>query len=201
MSVPLGVSRETRDRLEAYAELLRRWNSKINLVSKSTIDDLWTRHIADSAQIYALAPHTVRHWADLGSGGGFPGLVIAIMGAEHSSPLKVTLVESDSRKCAFLRTVIRETGANAAVLNERIEVLPELNADILSARALGSLDLLLSFAERHLAANGTAIFQKGVSWEKELVDAQSKWNFDHQLVKSKTETGPVIMKITGVTRA
>ncbi len=201
MSAPLDVSRETKDRLEAYAELLRKWNPKINLVSKSTIDDLWTRHIADSAQIYALAPHTVRHWADLGSGGGFPGLVIAIMGAEHGSPLKVTLVESDSRKCAFLRTVIRETRANATVLNERIEVLPELNADILSARALGSLDLLLSFAERHLAANGTAIFQKGVNWEKELADAQSKWNFDHQLVKSKTETGPVIMKITGVTRA
>jgi len=200
MSVTLDVSRETKARLEIYADLLRKWNPKINLVSKNTIDDLWNRHFVDSAQIYSLAPHPVEHWADLGSGGGFPGLVIAIMGADQKSPGKTTLVESDSRKCAFLRTVIRETGAFATVVNERIEVLPELNADIISARALGSLDLLLSFAERHLANNGTAIFPKGANWEKELAEAQSKWNFDYQLAKSKTETGPVIMKITGVAR-
>ncbi|SLN33344.1 Ribosomal RNA small subunit methyltransferase G [Roseovarius gaetbuli] len=200
MSVALNVSRETMDRLETYAELLRKWNPKINLVSKSTIDDLWSRHIMDSAQIYSLAPHTVGHWADLGSGGGFPGLVIAIMAADQNSPQKTTLVESDARKCAFLRTVIRETEANAVVLNERIETLPSLAADILSARALGSLELLLSFADRHLAKTGTAIFPKGASWEKELADAQSKWKFDYQLVKSETESGPVIMKITGVSR-
>jgi 16S rRNA (guanine527-N7)-methyltransferase len=200
MNVTLDVSRETKIRLEIYAELLRKWNPKINLVSKNTIDDLWTRHFIDSAQIYSLAPHPVKHWADLGSGGGFPGLVIAIMGADQKSPRKTTLVESDSRKCAFLRTVIRETGASATVVNERIEVLSELNADIVSARALGSLELLLSFAERHLARTGMAIFPKGAAWEKELVDAQSKWNFDYQLAKSKTETGPVIMKITGVAR-
>lgn len=200
MSVALNVSRETIDRLETYAELLRKWNPKINLVSKSTIYDLWSRHIMDSAQIYSLAPHTVGHWVDLGSGGGFPGLVIAIMAADQKSPQKTTLVESDARKCAFLRTVIRETEANAVVLNERIETLPSLAADILSARALGSLELLLSFADRHLAKTGTAIFPKGASWEKEMADAQSKWKFDYELVKSETESGPVIMKITGVSR-
>ena len=142
MSAALNVSRETKARLEIYAELLRKWNPKINLVSKGTIDDLWSRHIIDSAQIYALACHPIEHWIDLGSGGGFPGLVIAIMAADRGSPGKTTLVESDARKCAFLRTVIRETGANATVMNERIEVLPSLEADILSARALGSLELL-----------------------------------------------------------
>ena len=201
MSASSDVSRETKARLETYADLLRKWNPKINLVSKSTMDDLWSRHIIDSAQIYALAPHPIEHWVDLGSGGGFPGLVIAIMAADQGSPKKTTLVESDARKCAFLRTVIRETGVSATVMNERIEALPDLEADILSARALGSLKLLLSFADRHLATTGTAIFPKGANWEKELPDAQSKWNFDYQLVKSETESGPVIMKITGVARA
>ncbi|MDT8328090.1 MAG: 16S rRNA (guanine(527)-N(7))-methyltransferase RsmG [Roseovarius sp.] len=201
MNAGLDVSRETLDRLEIYADLLRKWNPKINLVSKNTIDDLWSRHILDSAQIFAHAPHPVDHWVDLGSGGGFPGLVIAIMGGELKSPLKTTLVESDARKCAFLSTVIRETGVHAKVLNHRIESLKPLHANILSARALGSLDLLLSFAERHLAPQGTCIFPKGASYEKELAEAQSKWNFGYQLAKSKTETGPVILKITGVSRA
>lgn len=201
MTVTLDVSRETKIRLEIYAELLRKWNTKINLVSKNTIEDLWTRHFLDSAQIFALAPHPVQHWVDLGSGGGFPGLVIAIMGADQASPQNTTLVESDSRKCAFLRTVIRETGANANVLNERIESIPTLSADFLSARALGKLELLLSYADRHLAKSGIALFPKGANWEKELAEAQSKWNFDYRLAKSKTECGPVILKITGVTRA
>ena len=102
----LDVSRETIERLKTYEALLRKWTQKINLVARSTLDDLWARHFVDSAQIYRLAPHPVGHWADLGSGGGFPGLVIAIMAMEHQSPARVTLVESDSRKCAFLRTVI-----------------------------------------------------------------------------------------------
>ncbi|WP_294612946.1 16S rRNA (guanine(527)-N(7))-methyltransferase RsmG [Roseovarius sp.] len=201
MNSALDVSRETKERLEVYAELLRKWNPKINLVSKATIEDLWWRHIEDSAQVYGLVPHPVDHWADIGSGGGFPGLVVAIIALERGSPQRTTLVESDSRKCAFLRTVIRETGANASVLNDRIEALPPMGVNVLSARALGSLDLLLSFAERHLGDGGTAIFPKGVNWEKELLEAQSKWNFKYELVKSKTESGPVIMKIAGVSRA
>jgi 16S rRNA (guanine527-N7)-methyltransferase len=117
----VNVSRETMDRLKTYAHLLEKWNPRINLVSKSTIPDLWTRHIADSAQVFALAPHPVSHWVDLGSGGGFPGLVIAIIANQGKSPLRVTLVESDARKSAFLRTVIRETGASARVINDRID--------------------------------------------------------------------------------
>lgn len=201
MSALSGVSRETLERLEIHAGLLRKWAPRINLVSRTTLDDLWTRHIEDSAQIYRLAPHPVGHWVDLGSGGGFPGLVVAVMGIANGSPARVTLVESDARKSAFLRTVIRETGAQCEVVTARIEDLQPLEADVISARALGSLDRLLGHAERHLRQGGVALFPKGASWQNELAEAQTRWKFDWQVDKSMTETGPVILTITGVSRA
>jgi 16S rRNA (guanine527-N7)-methyltransferase len=198
--LPFNVSRETLERLEHYVALLSKWNPHINLVSRSTLGSLWTRHIYDSAQIYDIAPHPVEYWVDLGAGGGFPGLVIAILAIERGSPNKVTLVESDVRKCAFLQTVIRETGAPAEVINDRIENSPALEADVLSARALADLPKLLAFADRHLSAEGTALFPKGASWQKELEASQSQWNFDSRIAKSKTEDGPAILAITGVSR-
>ena len=111
----LVVSRETMDRLNTYSELLKKWNPKINLVSRFTLDDLWSRHMLDSAQIFSLADNKPDHWIDLGSGGGFPGLVIAILAKELMPNLTVTLVESDQRKCAFLRTVSRETNLKTKV--------------------------------------------------------------------------------------
>ena len=117
----LTVSRETIDRLSIYANLLEKWNPRINLVSRSTLDDLWSRHIVDSAQLFELAPVTAKHWVDLGSGGGFPGLVIAILAKELRPELEVVLVESDQRKCAFLRTVSRETNCGAVVHSKRVE--------------------------------------------------------------------------------
>lgn len=197
----LNVSRETFERLKIYESLLHKWNPRINLVARSTLDSAWTRHILDSAQIYHLAPHPVAHWADLGSGGGFPGLVVAIMGMEAESPAAVTLVESDTRKCTFLRTVIRETGAPAKVINDRIENIDPLQANVLSARALADLTTLLGFADQHLSKTGMAIFPKGESWAKELSDAERAWSFSHRVAKSKTETGPVILTVTGVARA
>ncbi len=196
----LNVSRETMERLEIYAELLRKWNPRINLVSKGTIQELWTRHFLDSAQLADLAPSVSGYWVDVGSGGGFPGLVLAMLGLERGQPTHVTLVESDVRKSAFLRTVIRETGLPARVINDRIEAVPSLGADVLSARALADLTTLLAFAERHLLAGGTAIFPKGVQWQKELTEAQSKWNFTYQVDKSITQDGPVILSVTGVSR-
>ena len=196
----LDVSRETFERLEIYAGLLRKWNPKINLVAKSTLEDLWTRHIVDSAQIFGLVQHPIDHWVDLGSGAGFPGLVVAIMAMESGSPADVTLIESDARKCAFLRTVLRETGATAKVLTKRIEAAPSQNANILSARALADLSTLLEYAERHLVPSGTALFHKGATWKKELPDAQEKWKFDHRVVTSTTEEGPVVLSIAGVAR-
>jgi len=194
------VSRETMERLELYAELLRKWNPRINLVSKTTIQELWTRHFLDSAQLIEIAPRVSGYWVDLGSGGGFPGLVLSIIGQERGLPRHVTLVESDARKAAFLRTVIREADLPARVINDRIENIPGLGADVVSARALADLSSLIGYADQHLLPGGTAIFPKGVRWEKELADAQSKWNFAHRLDKSITEDGPVILSVTGVSR-
>ena len=120
---PYGVSRETRERLEVLAALLAKWNPKINLVAKGTVEAVWTRHIADSAQIYGLAPPEARSWIDLGSGGGFPGLVIGAMAAEKNPGLDLALVESDVRKCAFLSTAAGEMGLKIRVLPRRIEAV------------------------------------------------------------------------------
>jgi 16S rRNA (guanine527-N7)-methyltransferase len=195
------VSRETTERLRIYAALIEKWTPRINLVSRASLPHLQSRHFEDSAQLLALAPHPVAHWADLGSGGGFPGLVIAILAAGTASPARVTLVESDARKSAFLRTVIRETGLAATVVTERIETTAPLAADIVSARALADLATLLGFAERHLAPGGTALFPKGATWRDELAAAQSKWQFASRVDKSRTGPDAVILRITGVSRA
>jgi len=170
-------------------------------VAKSTLADTWTRHILDSAQIYQLQENPVDHWADLGSGGGFPGMVVAIIAAEKGTPNHVTLVESDTRKCTFLRTVARETGVKTNVISERIESCPPLDADVLSARALSDLTTLLTYADQHLSKTGEALFLKGASWRKEVEDAQRTLRFTHQVIRSKTDDGPAILRISGVSRA
>ena len=195
----LNVSRETLARLETYAALLQKWNPRINLVSRNSLADLWTRHIVDSVQVFRVGPET-DHWVDLGSGGGFPGLVVAILAAEEMPACRVTLIESDQRKSAFLRTVARETGVSCTVLSERIETAPPQQAGVLSARALADLNTLLSYAERHLAPGGTALFPKGVSWEKEVEEARVQWSFDLDPITSLTEPGAAILKVEGVSR-
>ena len=137
----LDVSRETFEKLKAFAELVRKWNPKINLVSKDSLNDLWSRHILDSVQIFELVPGPGK-WVDLGSGGGFPGIVISILNQEERN-FDVVMVESDQRKSAFLRTAIRELDLAAKVKTERIEELECLEADVLSARALADLTKLL----------------------------------------------------------
>lgn len=193
------VSRETTERLETYATLLRAWNPRINLVSRATLENAWTRHIVDSAQVFRLAPQR-GHWCDLGSGGGFPGLVCAILASELAPQLHFTLVESDQRKCAFLRSVLRETSVTAEVRAARIEALPSLGADILSARALADLSQLLIHAERHLSDDGLALFQKGRQWKKEVDNASKTWRFAMEAIKSETEDDAVILSISGVSR-
>jgi 16S rRNA (guanine527-N7)-methyltransferase len=197
----LNVSRETTARLDSYAALLAKWNPAINLVAKSTLPDLWTRHILDSAQLLDLAPKGARHWADLGSGGGFPGLVIAILAAEKAPTLRVTLVESDLRKATFLSTVVRECGLTTTVCAERIESLPPLRADVLTARALAPLDGLLAHAERHLAEGGIAIFPKGATHEAELASALEHWRFSVQKHPSRTDSDAVLLVIGDIARA
>ncbi len=195
----VNVSRETLERLDIYADLLERWTGKINLVSKGTLGELWTRHFLDSAQLLDLAPQG-KAWADLGSGGGFPGAVVAVIAAELRPRMRVTLVEADQRKAAFLRTILRETGVMGRVLASRIESLEPLGADILSARALASLDHLLGYAQRHLKPSGRALFMKGEKAEEEIAEALERWRFDCERYVSKTDKDAVILSIGDIER-
>ncbi|MHC0052037.1 16S rRNA (guanine(527)-N(7))-methyltransferase RsmG [Actibacterium sp. D379-3] len=194
----LNVSRETLERLKTYEALLKKWNPAINLVAKSTLAEAWTRHFIDSAQIFDCAPQDVRHWADLGSGGGFPGMVIAIMAAQRAPDMAVTLVESDQRKATFLRTVAREVGVAVNVIAARIEEVPPLGADVVSARALAPLSVLLGFAERHLTPDGRAIFLKGANHAHEITEALASWRFEVQKIPSRTDPQAVILSIGGL---
>lgn len=194
-----NVSRETLQRLDIYAELLRKWTSKINLVAASTLDSLWLRHFLDSAQAFGLAPEG-QHWVDLGSGGGFPGVVIAVMAQDMRPELRVTLVEADQRKATFLRNVLRETGAEGTVVARRVEEIEPLQASILSARALAPLEDLLLFSERHLAKDGCALFLKGKKAKKEVALALERWRFDCETHASKTDKDAVILKIGDIER-
>lgn len=193
------VSRETAARLADYAGLVRKWTQRINLIAPSTVATLEDRHIADSLQLVGCAPPAAAIWADLGSGAGFPGLVVAIAWAERPEPGNVILVESDRRKCAFLRAAIRELRlSNVEVLNDRIESLPPIGADVVSARALGQLDLLLGFARRHLAPDGVALFPKGRQVNDEIDAARRNWRFDLETIPSQTSAEATILRIRNI---
>lgn len=167
----LGVSRETAERLARHLDLLGRWQSRINLVGPATLADPWRRHVLDSAQLVRLIPPGTRTIVDLGSGAGFPGLVIAII-----TGLEVHLVESDRRKAAFLREAVRVTGASAMVHAARAEDLGPLAADVVTARACAPLDRLLGLARPWLEAGATGIFPKGREAGRELTEAARRWN-------------------------
>lgn len=196
----MDVSRETLERLNIYAELLVKWNPRINLVSKATLDNLWQRHFHDSAQLLKLCDRPADHWLDLGSGGGFPGLVIAAMMDHARAPRRVTLIESDTRKATFLRAVVREAGLNAQVLTTRIEDAPEQGADIVSARALAPLNTLFELAYRHMNPDAVCLFPKGARWRDEIEAVQAGWSFDYDAIKSETDEDAVILKIGGLVR-
>lgn len=194
----LDVSRETFERLSTYVALLEKWNPKINLVAKSTLDDVWNRHIVDSLQVLEASAGLRGHWLDIGTGGGLPGLVVALCKPDDIED--ITLMESDQRKSVFLRSVLRETQSRAKVIADRIETTAPQNADILSARALAPLPQLLEFAHRHLKPSGTALFSKGVTWEKELEAAREAFSFRCEAIKSSTQQGAVILRISEISR-
>jgi 16S rRNA (guanine527-N7)-methyltransferase len=188
----LDVSRETAEKLQAYADQVLRWNDVINLVSKNDAKQIWRRHILDSAQLYNkdMAKHK---WIDLGSGGGFPGVVMAIMGAEN-----LTLVESDQRKAAFLREIARNLSLGLTVIPQRVEKIPLQNAKTLTARALASLTQLLPYANTHLAPSGHAIFPKGRTANAELQEAEKYWKFDYVQIPSRIDPESVILIIKNI---
>lgn len=197
----LTVSRETMTALKSFQILVQRWNPAINLVSKASLQDLWHRHILDSAQLSQLCPPDARSWIDIGSGGGFPGIVVAIVAAETLPSLRVTLVESDLRKATFLRQAIQALSLDATVRSERIESIEPLNADVLSARALAPLTQLLSFAEKHLRDDGLAVFPKGARYAEELAEAQKDWAFVTEIKPSYSDSEAAILLIRKINRA
>ena len=194
----LNVSRETFLRLKEYEKLLFKWNAKINLVSKSTLDNFWNRHVLDSAQFLSSVSEKAGKWVDLGSGGGLPGLVVAILSDEIEPVNKLFLVEADVRKAVFLKTVCRELGLKVEVYNNRIEELPLMSANIVSARALAPLKTLCLYAKNHLEKDGVAVFAKGENWKAELVEAQKKWIFNYEAVKSTLHEGSVVLVLRGI---
>ncbi len=200
LEAEFDVSRETMARLDAYAALLKKWNKAINLVGKATLPDLWQRHFLDSAQLFTFCPPEARSWADLGSGAGLPGLVVATLAKQSRPDLRVICIESDQRKAAFLRTVIRELELNAEVRAGRIEESAPIGADIVSARALAPLPRLLSYAERHLAGQGKAIFPKGSGYLQEIEQARREWSFDIQTIPSKTDGEGAVLILGGIRR-
>lgn len=194
------VSRETMERLQTHLALLEKWNPRINLVARGTLADAWSRHFADSAQLWRLRLPAAQRWLDLGSGAGFPGLVIAALAAEDAPGLEVRLVESDQRKAAFLREVARAAGLRAIVLDQRIENLPAQEADIVSARALAPLSELLPMLEKHRASGGIGLFPKGGTVHKELSDANEHWRFEHNIYASLIEQKAAIVEIGAIDR-
>ncbi len=199
-----SVSRETTAKLETYATLLRQWQKTINLVAPSTLDAIWHRHFADSAQILAHAPPAARSWLDLGSGAGFPGLVIALMindraSAAGSAPAaKVTLIESDVRKAAFLREAARQTGAVVDIVAARIESSATQSRveiqDVVTSRALAPLRDLLSYPRAFAGPHTVFLFLKGRDADRELDEARRDWAFNADLIPSLTDpAGRVIV--------
>lgn len=190
------VSHETFGKLEQYVDLLRHWQRKINLVSPTTLDEIWTRHILDSVQIFALKP-SAKRWLDLGSGGGLPGLVIGcLLGDEGGT--SITLVESNGKKGAFLRHVAAELNLPVRVIVDRIEdVIPTLEQpEVVTARALASLDQLLRFTNLLLKKGTVALFPKGRDHEEELTAAAVHWHFLAQRHASVTDPSARILEVS-----
>jgi 16S rRNA (guanine527-N7)-methyltransferase len=181
------VSRETEIRLDRYVELLCEWQAKTNLVAPSTLPTLWTRHIADSLQLLALAPNA-KVWVDLGSGGGFPGVVLACALAEVSGAM-VHLIERNAKKAAFLREALRITGASGTVHLADIEDSVDRisgQIDCVTARAVAPLHQLIGFAEPMVGRGAKALFLKGQDVEAELTEATKCWKIDSKLHSSRT---------------
>jgi 16S rRNA (guanine527-N7)-methyltransferase len=196
------VSRETAARLDRFVTLLLGWQARMNLIAPSTVPAIWTRHIADSLQLIDLAPEA-RIWVDLGSGAGFPGLVIGC--ALATTPgATVHLVESNAKKAAFLRAAVRATGATAAVHAVRIEDFVDKfdeSADIVTARALAPLPELLKAAYPLLRKGAVGLFPKGQDVEAELTDAAKCWKIQVRLVPSRTDPKARIVVVSGLQRA
>jgi 16S rRNA (guanine(527)-N(7))-methyltransferase RsmG len=191
-----AITPHDRARLEAFSELLLRWNQKINLISRADEAALWSRHILDSAQLVPLLPHAPGTLIDLGSGAGFPGLVLALL-----TEWRVHLVEADRRKAAFLREAARECGATVTIHAIRAEALRTDPADVVTARALAPLDALLPLAAPLLRPDGICLFPKGRAVADELTAAAARWHMRVECFPSNTDPGATLVRISEICRA
>ena len=191
----IPVSRETLARLEAYAALLTQWSARINLIGRDTVADLWRRHILDSAQLRPYVPERARSVIDFGSGAGFPGLILAILGVPG-----VELVEADSRKSAFLREAMRITEVAVTLRPCRIEAVPPHRVDVVTARACAPLDRLLGLAEPFHAPGSECLFLKGERVEEELTLARKHWTMTVSTCQSRSDPRGVILRLRQVAR-
>ncbi|KZD12837.1 16S rRNA (guanine(527)-N(7))-methyltransferase RsmG [Oceanibaculum pacificum] len=189
----LPVSRETLDRLQIYVDLLRRWQRAVNLVGPSTIEEVWTRHILDSAQLLAYIPQQAKSLLDIGTGAGLPGLILAIMGVEQ-----VHLMESDAKKVTFLREAARLTKTNVTLHHGRIETLEPFPVDVVTARALASVEGLLDYTRPYRQADSVCLFLKGGGVEQELRQAATRWKMTVNQFPSATADEGVILKLEAI---
>ena len=189
----IGVPRGTLLKLEQYEHLLLDWNQKFNLVAESTLPDLWQRHFLDSAQLWPLLPPSTRLLVDLGSGAGFPGLVLSILGVPE-----VHLIESIGKKAGFLKEVAQELGLNVTVHQARIEKVRDLQADVVTARALTALPELLSLAKPFMKKESCCLFLKGEKADAELTSAAKYWTFDCEKTPSLTSPSGRVLKISNL---
>ena len=192
----IDVSRETLERLTLYLELLGRWQRAINLVGPATLADPWRRHVLDSAQLLAHLPAPASPLVDLGSGAGFPGMVLALLGVRG-----VALIEADRRKAQFLREVARATGTSVGVHDERLERLTGWPAAVVTARALAPLPRLLALAEPFLTADSVCLFLKGATLGREMIDAGKSWHMVPEMFPSLSAPTGIVLKLQGVGRA
>lgn len=199
-----GVSRETLERLRVYLRLLEKWQGTINLVSRGSLEDAWRRHMLDSAQLARYIPSCGPSCGgeggapvivDIGSGAGFPGLVLAIMGAGV-----VHLVESNRRKCAFLATVARETNTEVTIQPLRVESLSPFAADIVTARNLAPLHKLLAYSEPFVGREGECLFLKGKKADEELTEAAKRWSMRVERFASDSDSSGVVLRLRQISR-
>lgn len=189
------VSRETFHKLSLYVDNLVKWQKKINLVSNSTLEDIWNRHILDAIQLLPFLPYTSSKIIDFGTGAGIPGLILAICGYDN-----ITLIESDKRKCAFLMDSSRLTQAKVSIINQRIEEATPFAADFIISRACADIQQLLQYSYPFYQKNTVCLFPKGENYAKEIEEASKKWDFDYETNQSTTDSRGKIIKIYNISK-
>ena len=191
----LSVSRKTKKKLDLYTNILKKWQSKINLISSSTVDDIWCRHIVDSAQLAQHIGDQNKTIVDFGTGAGFPGLVLAMLGFNH-----VHLIESDHRKCVFLKEVARQTKTRVFIHESRIEKLNPWAIDVVVSRGLAPLKSLLEYSYPFISNGHEGFFHKGAKIDLELSQALKRWVFDFNKINSITDHTGTILRVKNISK-